>query len=421
MERRTFIKSTGIITAGTIAAPHLVFGRRSASTVQLGIIGCGGRGTAVITSMMKNNNCQIIAMADLFEDKLKWGAPIYNQLNKDKGFGDIKSTNMYKGSKAYQQLLNNKEVDAVLISSPAYTHPEFLEAAVAAGKHVYCEKPAAIDVDGCRRIQRAGKSVNNKSVVIGFQIRRASAYAEMIKRIHAGDIGELINAQVYYLSSRNEVKGKPSMSKDEFMIRDHFHYRSVSGGILLDQGIHMLDVCNWGLRSLPIKAIGNGGLKLSEHQGDAWNHYQVIYEYPNGTHVTCQSTQFGNTFGDVCARFLGTKGMAEAHYSGGVFINGENEWDSGVVRDDAKVTPEQRASGAFLSSLEDADPNKGKSFIGSIESGNYLNECEQGATSTLTAILGRQAAEMKKEMTWEKMITANEKINPGLNLAQFDK
>jgi hypothetical protein len=111
--------------------------------------------------------------------------------------------------------------------------------------------------------------------------------------------------------------------------------------------------------------------------------------------------------------------MAEAHYSGGVFINGENKWDSGVVRDEANVTPQQRASGAFLSSLADADPNKGKSFIDSIVSGKYLNQCDQGATSTMTAILGRQAAEKKKDVSWKEMIDGNERIPSGVDVMKF--
>jgi predicted dehydrogenase len=286
---------------------------------------------------------------------------------------------------------------------------------------VYCEKPAAVDVEGCKRIMKAGQSVNGKSVVIGFQIRLASAYAEMIKRVQDGAIGDINNVQLYYLSSKNEVKAKEGMSEDEKRIRDHFHYRSTSGGILLDQGIHMLDVCNWGLQAVPLKAVGSGGLKASEHNGDAWNHYQVVYEYPKGINVSCHSTQFGSVFGDVCAKFMGTKGIAEAHYSGGVFISGENKWDSGVARSEAEVSAAQRASGVFLSALHDADPNKGKSFIGSIESGKYLNECMQGANSTLTAILGRQAAEAHKETTWDAMIKGNEKIPSGLNLAKFDR
>jgi myo-inositol 2-dehydrogenase / D-chiro-inositol 1-dehydrogenase len=421
MQRRTFIRNSGLVTAGAVIAPGILFGKRSASTVQLGIIGTGNRGTAVISSMVQNNNCQIVAMADLFEDRLQWALPQYNKLNSDKGFAAIKAENMYKGPKAYQQLLSNKNIDAVIISSPAYTHPEFLEAAVSAGKHVYCEKPVAVDVDGCQRIYKAGQSVSNKSVVIGFQIRLASAYAEMIRRVQNGDIGDINNVQLYYLSSANAVKAKPGMSEDEKRIRDHFHYRSMSGGILLDQGIHMLDVCNWGLQATPLKAVGSGGLKASEHQGDAWNHYQVVYEYPKGIHVSCHSTQFGSVFGDVCARFLGTKGVAEAHYSGGVFIKGEKNWDSGIVRSEEAITEQQRASGAFLSSLHDADPNKGKSFIQSIENAKYLNECQQGANSTLTAILGRQAAETHKEVSWDGMLKENEKISSGVDVNKFGR
>ncbi|RYF96407.1 MAG: Gfo/Idh/MocA family oxidoreductase, partial [Chitinophagaceae bacterium] len=378
MERRQFIRNSVFVSAGSLIVPSIVKGKMSASNVQLGIIGCGGRGTAVITSMSQNANMNIIAMADIFEDKLKAQHPVYNALNAAKGLPEIKASNMYHGHDSYQKLLNNKEIDAVLISSPCYTHPEFLEAAIQAGKHVYCEKPVAVDVVGVKRAQKAAQGITNKSVTIGFQIRHASPYGELVKRIHSGEIGDVVNAQLYYLSSRNE-KVNPSIgnSDTEKKIRNHFHYRAMSGGILLDQGIHMLDVCNWALQDSPVMAIGAGGRNLPDNFGDVWNHYQVVYKYPKNIHVTMQSTQIGNTFGDVCARFIGTKGIAEAHYSGGVFIKGENDWDSGVVKDGSSVTAAQQAAGIFLSSLQDADKNKGSSFIKSIESGKYINEVNQ--------------------------------------------
>jgi hypothetical protein len=135
--------------------------------------------------------------------------------------------------------------------------------------------------------------------------------------------------------------------------------------------------------------------------------------------VSIHSTQSGKEFGDVCARFIGTKGIAEAHYNRGVYISGENKWDSGVVR--GEPTPEQAASGAFLSSLYDANKNKVESFIKSIETKNYLNEIKQGTESTLTAILGRSAAKAQERITWDEMNLSNEKIDPMLNLEQFDK
>ena len=421
MERRAFIRNSVLISAGTILAPRIVNGKLSASNVNLGIIGCGGRGTAVISSMSENANVNIIAMADIFEDRLKAQHPVYNALNQAKGLPAINASNMYQGSKSFEKQLQNKDVDAVLISSPCYTHPEFLEAALQAGKHVYCEKPVALDVAGVKRAQNAAKGVTNKSVTIGFQIRHATPYVELIKRIQNGEIGDITAAQMYYISSRNEKVPVLGKSDDEMKIRNHFHFRSMSGGILLDQGIHMLDVCNWALQDHPVAAIGAGGRNFPDNFGDNFNHYEIAYKYPKNINVSMLSTQSGNTFGDVCARFIGTKGIGEAHYSGGVFINGENKWDSGVVKDDSAVTAEQRAAGVFLSSLGDSDINKGKNFINSIESGKYINEVNQAAASTLTAILGRQTAEKNKEVKWDDMLAANEKIDAHLNLSQFDR
>ena len=153
IQRRAFLKNAALISGVTIIKPSLVFGTKVNSAVRLGIIGCGDRGTAVISSMSKHTNMAIIAMADLFEDQLQSKRAIYNQLNAAKGFPAINSTSIYQGSKAYLKLLDNRDVDAVLISSPAYTHPEFLEAAVAAAKHVYCEKPVATDVAGCKLVE----------------------------------------------------------------------------------------------------------------------------------------------------------------------------------------------------------------------------------------------------------------------------
>jgi predicted dehydrogenase len=258
-------------------------------------------------------------------------------------------------------------------------------------------------------------------VVIGFQIRYASPYVEMVRRIQQGAIGDLINVQLCYISSGSEIHEFRNVSDDEIRIRNHFHFEALSGGILLDQGIHMLDVCNWALKGHALNAIGKGGTKGAPKVGDTWNNYQVLYQYPDNVNVSIHSTQIGPAFGDVCCRFIGTKGIAEAHYSGGVFINGEDKWDSGIAKGENELTAEKRAAGVFLSSLYDADANKEKAFINSIESGIHLNETHSGTESTLTAILGRNAARAKKEMSWNEVIQSNEKLDPNLKLTRFDK
>ena len=423
IKRRSFLKNATAISAFTILNPGTAFGTNANSAIRMGIIGCGNRGTTVISSMSKNTNIAIIAMADLFDDKLQNANANLNKLNTAKGLPEIPKTNIYQGSKAYLSLLNNKDVDAVLISSCCYSHPRFIEAALKAGKHVYSEKPVAPDVAGCEQVIRLGEMAKGKlSIAIGFQIRFASAYREMVRRIHQGDLGEIINAQIYYFSSGVPLSPCTNMSYDEARIRNHYHFLAVSGGNLLDQGIHMIDVCNWALQKHPLKAIGSGGTKGGLDFGDTWTNYQVIYEYPDSVNVSFHNTQQGTQSGDVCARFIGTKGIAEAHYSGGVFIIGEKPWDSGIAwYKDEKLTDEQRAAGIFLSSLHDADKNKDIAFIKSIETGNYINEARSGSESTLTAILGRTAATAGDEINWDEMIFSNEKLDPMLDLSQFDK
>jgi predicted dehydrogenase len=422
MKRRDFLQSTAALSAVTIISPSTAFGSKANSAIRMGIIGCGGRGTAVITSMSDNTNINIIAMADLFADKLEKTKVILDAQNIKKGFTAINKAYTYTGSKSYQKLLENKDVDAVLISSPAYTHADFFEAAAFAGKHAYCEKPAAPDVAGCRKVEHVGNVMNGKiSMVIGFQIRHATPYVEMVRRIQKGDIGQILNVHLSYLSTESRVGDITGMSYDEARIRNQYNFHALSGGTMLDQSIHMIDVCNWALQKVPIRAMGTGGIDEGHKFGDTWKHFQVLYQYP-GINVSVLATQFGTHFGDVCAKFIGTKGTAEAHYSGGVFISGDNPWDSGVPRcANTKLTEEQRNAGNFQSALQDADPNKEIAFIKSIETGNFLNETRSGAESALTAILGREAAISGDIIGWDELRNSNMRLDPMLNLAQFDK
>ncbi|MBK8884246.1 MAG: Gfo/Idh/MocA family oxidoreductase [Bacteroidales bacterium] len=422
MKRREFLQTTAAVSAVTIISPATAFGSRANSAIRMGLIGCGSRGTSVITSMSDHTNINIIALADLFRDKLENSKKILDAQNIKKGFPAITKPYTYVGSKAFTQLLENKDIDAVQISSPAYTHADFFEAAAMAGKHIYCEKPVSPDVAGCRKVEHTGNLYNGKlSMVIGFQIRHATPYVEMVKRIQRGDLGDLLNVHLCYLATESAVGNLTGLSYDEARVRNQYNFHALSGGVMLDQAIHMIDVCNWALQKVPLSAIGAGGKDESHKFGDTWKHYQIMYQYP-GINVSVLTTQFGNHFGDVCAKFIGTRGTAEAHYSGGVYISGDNAWDSGVPKCAGEIpTEEQRRAGAFLSSLQDADANKEIAFIKSIESGNFLNETRSGAESTLTAILGREAAISGERIGWDELRNSNLRLDPMLNLSQFDK
>lgn len=420
--RRNFIKTASAAAVFTIVKPESVFGYPANSRVQLGVIGCGGRGTHVGTSFMNNTETAVVAIADLFADQLNKGKAHFNELCSEKNIPVIKDSNIFLGSRAYLELLESKDVDAVQISTPDFLHPLHLNAVVDAGKHVYCEKPAAPDVHGCREVMWAGrKAADRQTLMIGFQIRRATPYVELISRIHRGDIGQIVTVQAYYFAGAIHLPEFPGVSPDELRMRHWYYDRVLSGDIIIDQGIHIIDVCNWALDAHPIKATGTGGGEGKTHDGTCWSHFQVNYEYPNSIHVCFQSTQFDPGYGDVANKFFGTKGTAEAHYVGGVFIKGDNEWDSGVARAGQEVSAADWARGSFRSSLDDADPMKEKAFIESIRSGNYANEAQQGATSTLSAILGRTAAYNGEDVTWDEMLASDERWDPMMDLTKFDK
>lgn len=404
MDRRDFLKMCAASAAFSMLRPFGAMANEKLNRpVRIGFIGTGNRGThGVITAMSHNNNIEIYALADLFRDRIDQVLPHLNSLNTAKGLSAIDEERIFVGNNAYKQLLKLKEVDAVVIATPAYAHPFIFEATVKAHKHVYCEKPAAPDVYGTLQMMKAAKGVKDLSLVMGFQVRYSSAYAEMIRRIHNGDIGEVLTAQLYY-NGNGGACPKPEREDDEFRIRHHFQYLALSGGILNDQGIHIIDICNEVLQAHPEYAFGIGNDKGKRHEiGDTLSNYHILYGYPNGVNVSCQSLQAGNIFGDVCARFIGSKGFAEAHYSGGVFIKGENEWNSGVQH-----------------ALGDADALKGKSFIDSIVSGKYINQIESACNSTLAAMLGREAVMKGEKLTWEKMIKEKQRYGNQPDLSKF--
>ena len=419
--RRSFLATTaaGITvmqTKSPIAAP-------ANSTVNLGVIGCGRRGIYVGTSFMENTGTRVVAIADLFDDRLADGKKQFNEACEKRGYPKLNDSNILRGSQAYRRLLELRDVDAVLIATPHYQHPEQLAAAVDAGKHVYLEKPVAVDVNGCRKVMWAGRKAGERlSIAVGFQIRHATPFVEMVRRIHSGALGDLVMGQTYYLAGSPVRTAPPGISPEEERIRLWALDRTLSGDNILLQGVHVIDTCNWILGAHPVKASGTGGRKGRTDRGNNWSYFLVNYEYPGSIPVSFQSQEFDPGYGDVCERFFGTKGISESHYTGGVFIQGEQAWDSGVARGTREeIGSKDWGVGAFKSALEDSDPNKQKAFIDSIQSGKFINEANTGAESTLSAILGTMAAYRGEEVTWDEMMATNEKWDPMIDLSQFDK
>ncbi|PYV36989.1 MAG: gfo/Idh/MocA family oxidoreductase [Acidobacteria bacterium] len=403
MDRREFVKSATAATAGLLlVSPEIAFGSRANSTPQLGMIGCGGRGTSVSEAFVTRAGVRLHALGDLFQDQLDKAKAKLDELNQSQGHATIDASKMFKGPRSCNEVVSS-DVDIVLISTPPYFHPEHLELAVAAKKHIYLEKPVATDVQGCKKIQELGKKVEGKqSVHVGFQIRFSPEYRELTRRIQEGAIGDIACAQGYYLAGDLPRKAKPGMSPLEAKIRDWAFDRVLSGDVLVEQNIHIIDWINWVLKARPERVMATAGRKVRTDIGDVQDHFLTIYRYPGDVRVGFQSTQFLTKWADVCLRFFGSKGYAEAHYNGNVFIRGTNEWQAEPPPPTAeKQKPE-------VDPLSEATPEKVKAFVESIQSGQFHNQLDQGAESTLSAILGRQASYEGKEMTWDHLVKSNQ-------------
>ena len=422
LNRREFIGAAAGAAGMMIVGANRARGTAANSDLRVGLLGCGGRGTADATDLVETGKARVVALADLFQDQLDAAKKHFDELGKSKGHAAIDPSQMFRGPKAYQQIAASKEVDIVVITTPPYFHPEHLEATVAAGKHIYCEKPVAVDVPGAKRVMRAGEQAQGRlSLDVGFQIRSAPPFVELVKRIQGGALGKIACGEAYYYGTTLERPAWPNASPVERRIRNWVWDRVLSGDIIVEQNIHAIDVCNWTLQAHPLKAWGSGGRKVLSHAGDCYDHFNVVYEYPEGVHVTFNSTQFAKGWWGVNERFFGSKGVSESPYSGTLGIYGDEAWAWGGNKQKQEPAGSQQfsASGVFHDNLEQADSEKKKAFVESILSNSYHNQATAGAESALSAMLGRQAAYSGKPMTWEELLNSEEVWDPGIDLNQF--
>ena len=413
--RRTFLRNATIASGLMILDSRLVRGTEANSAVRLGLLGCGGRGTTDATSIVSNAPARMVALADLFEDRLGTAQKHFNDLAASKGYAGIDAAQLFHGPRSSEQILASKEVDAVVVATPPYFHPEHLAAAIAAGKHVYCEKPVAIDVPGTRRVAEAAQKAQGRvSLDVGFQIRKAPPFVELVRRLHEGAIGQITCGEAHYDCGFIPLPDYPGASPAEVRLRHWLYDRTLSGDIIVEQNIHAVDICNWVLQSHPIKAVGSGGRKGRTEAGNCWSHFNVVFVYPGDVHVSFSSTQFGNPAFDVNERFFGDKGSSQSPYSGPLEISGENKWT--WQGSQAPATGGFSASGSFSDNLAQADSEKHADFIRSITSGQFHNQAADGISSALSCMLGRTAAYTGQPVTWEELLRSNEAWDSGIDI-----
>jgi myo-inositol 2-dehydrogenase / D-chiro-inositol 1-dehydrogenase len=417
IDRRKFIGAAAATAGVMFIKPSLVHGTAANSAVRVGLLGCGGRGTEDATNLVDTGGARVVALADLFQDQLDTARAAFDKLQLAKGYSALDASQLFVGPSAYKQMAASKEVDAIVIATPPYYHPQHLETVVAAGKHVYVEKPVAVDVPGALKVIEIGKRAQGKlSLDVGFQIRDCPPFVEMVRRIHGGALGKIVCGEAYYLSGYIDRPAWPNASPVEHRLRNWVYDRALSGDIIVEQNIHVIDICNWVLKGHPLKASATGGRQGRPKDGDVYGNYNAIFHYPEGVDITFSSTQFAKGWWDVTERFFGTKGTSQSPYKGPLGIWGDEPWQAPQTPE--KTTGDEKFSvtGSFTSNLEFADPEKKKAFVASITSGNFHNQADKGVESALSCMMARTAAYQGREVTWDELLKSTEVWDPKIDL-----
>jgi predicted dehydrogenase len=392
--RRRFLAGTSAsVLAFTVIKPELVRGSEANSKIDLGLIGCGGRGKWIADLFNKHGGYNIVAVADYFPDRAD-------------GAGDrfkVGAANRYAGLSAYQKLLAQK-LDAVAIESPPYFHPEQAAAAVEAGRHVYSAKPVAVDVPGCLTVEESGQKATAKKLCfqVDFQTRANKLYQDAVRRVHEGELGKIVSVEANYQCGATWDSMDQLLRKDpknpETRLRAWGVSRLLSGDIITEQNIHALDVACWMLDAAPVRAYGTGG-RTRDFLGDCWDHFAVIYYFPNDLVVSFNSHQSGFGYDDILCRVYGLKGTVDTHYFEKVTVKTTDYYNSAEVGNlytDGVVT-------------------NIATFHERITQGECSNPTvAPSVRSNLTTILGRMAAYKGGVFTWEEMMRAKEKFEPEL-------
>ena len=418
LDRRKFVGLAATTAGLMFIKPKLAFGSGANSAVRVGLLGCGGRGTEDATNLVDTGGARVVALADLFQDQIDAAKAHFDKIQLAKSYAPLDAALLFVGPNAYQQMAASKEVDAIVIATPPYFHPRHLETVVGAGKHVYLEKPVSVDVPGALKVMELGKRAQGKlSLDVGFQIRDCPPFVELVKRIHGGALGTIVCGEAHYLTGYIDRPERPSASPAEFRIRNWIRDRALSGDIIVEQNIHVIDICNWILQSHPLKVSADGGRNgRPSNDGDAYGNYHALFHYPNDVQVTFTSTQFAKGWWDVTERFFGTKGTSQSPYTGPLGIWGDEPWqwaDSGSNNNQPQAFS---TTGSFTSNLELADSTKKKAFVESITSGNFHNQADKGAESAISCMMARQSAYKKHEITWDEMMKSKEVYDPKIDL-----
>ena len=399
--RRSFLKNSGVALIGSTLAYHsgisVPSGHSKKPALKVGLIGCGGRGTgAAVQALHADPDAVLTAMGDVFEDRLNES---YQELIKEaKDKVKVSNQNKFVGFDAYLKVIQSG-VDVVLLTTPPAFRPDHLTAAVDAGKHVFCEKPVAVDAPGVRKVLAAAKKAHEKklSLVSGFCLRYDSGNRAIFGKILNGDIGEIKTVSTF--RNGGELWYKPrqqSWSNMTNQMRNWYYYNWLSGDFIVEMTVHSLDMMSWAMGDkMPLQATGTGGrqVRVEDKYGNIYDHFAVEFEYANGVKGFHFARQQEKTSSRNSVEVLGTGGTALINVGREQEIKGKIPWKYTGPKNDMYQTEHDE-------------------FFASIRNGKPMNDGEWMANSTMIAILGRMVAYTGQTITWEQALNSNEVIGP---------
>jgi predicted dehydrogenase len=333
-----------------------------------------------------------VALADLFDDRLTRSRAQFAKLGVE-----IPEARCFTGFEGYEKLLAIPEINYVILATPPHFRPQHLMAAVEAGKHVFMEKPAAVDVPGVRVVLKAGELAAQKQLGIGAgtQRRHDRGYQETIKRIQDGAIGEIVYAKCYWNGGQIWVIDRePGWSDMEWQLRNWNYFTWLSGDHIVEQHVHNLDVINWALGAHPVRAVaGVGGrqVRTGDRHGHIYDHFAVEFEYPGGASVFSQCRQINRCSNNVSETIVGSLGSS----------NCAN-----------RIDPKKGDSWRFGGKPANAYRLTHEDLIASILAGRPINEAKAVAESTMTGILGREAVYSGQVITWDEAMASGTRLGP---------
>lgn len=394
--RREFLQTAAV--AGTLAAVPSVHAAGS-DLLRVSLIGCGSRGTGAAAQALKaDSNVKLVAMADAFEDRLQGSLAALKRDEKLAGKIDVAPERCFVGFDAYLKALGC--CDVALLCTPPHFRPLHLRAAIDAGKHVFAEKPVAVDAPGVRSVLATCELAKKKglSVVSGLCLRSDNGFRATARRIHDGAVGDIVVLQANdYRGSNWSKPRQPGWSEMHWQMRNWYNFTWLSGDFNVEQHVHFLDVCAWLMKDeYPVRAIGMGGrqVRTGPEHGNIYDHFSVVYEYPNGARLFSNCRQQTGCKNDMSAHVIGVKGQAElSERRKGLWIKTADTW-------------------VYDGPVNDMYQTEHDEMYAAIRAGKPLNNGDYMARSTLLAIMGRMAAYTGQAITWDMAFNSREDLSP---------